>query len=97
MMMRDHITPEQKAVSPFAPGFWEHHGWGYGGAVVTRSGGGAGNVGSFGWMGGFSTSMLIDPVAGMTTISLAQRLMRHPGDAAIAEEVQSIAYRIFRV
>jgi CubicO group peptidase (beta-lactamase class C family) len=97
MMIRDHITAEQKALSPFAPGFWEHHGWGYGGAVVTRSGGGPANVGSFGWMGGFSTSMLIDPVAGMTTISLAQRLMRGPGDVAIAEEVQSIAYRIFRV
>jgi CubicO group peptidase (beta-lactamase class C family) len=97
LMMCDHLTPEQKALSPFGTGFWTHRGWGYGGAVVSGRGEGPGNLGSFGWMGGFSTSMLIDPVAGMTTIILAQRLMRDTGDTAIAEEVQSIAYRIFRV
>ena len=33
LMMTDHITPAQKAASPFFPGFWDTHGWGFGGAL----------------------------------------------------------------
>ena len=32
----DQIIPEQKAVSPFFPGFWESRGWGFGVSVFTR-------------------------------------------------------------
>ncbi len=92
-MMRDHISPEQKASSPFSPGFWEHHGWGYGGAVVTDRGGGAAGPGSYGWMGGFGTSFLVDPDAQSVIIMLTQRLMRSPDDTALSEEVQSLAYQ----
>jgi CubicO group peptidase (beta-lactamase class C family) len=91
LMMTDHITPDQKAASPFFPSFWDHHGWGYGG-VVTTDALGAGHPGSYGWMGGFGTSVLIDPVARMTTILLIQRLMRGPDDAALTTEVQGAAY-----
>ena len=35
-MTMDHLTPEQKAVSSLAPGFFDGHGWGFGMAVVTR-------------------------------------------------------------
>jgi CubicO group peptidase (beta-lactamase class C family) len=92
MMMQDHLTLEQKAASPFVPGFWDHRGWGFGGAVVTGPGG-AGSLGSYGWMGGFGTSVLVDPAASMTTITLTQVLMRGPDDAAIADEVQCLAYQ----
>jgi len=91
LMMQDHITAAQKAASPFAAGFWDRSGWGYGGAVVTASGG-AGAPGSFGWMGGLGTSVLIDPALGRTTIVLAQRLMRAPDDTALTTEVQSLVY-----
>ena len=30
LMTTDHITPEQKAASPFFPGFWDNRGWGFG-------------------------------------------------------------------
>ncbi len=29
-MTVDHMTPEQKAASPFFPGFWDNRGWGFG-------------------------------------------------------------------
>ena len=36
LMTTDHITPEQKAASPFFPGFWDNRGWGFGLSVFTR-------------------------------------------------------------
>ena len=89
-MMTDHITAEQKAVSPFFPGFWTRQGWGYGGAVTTAPGG-VSAPGSFGWMGGLGTSVVIDPVARMTVIVMSQRLMRGPDDAGLHVEVQGCA------
>lgn len=90
-MMTDHITAEQKARSPFFPGFWQHHGWGFGGAVTTGPGEGAGSIGSYGWVGGFGTGFLIDPDRRMTTVVLTQRLMRGPDDAALIGRIQSLA------
>jgi CubicO group peptidase (beta-lactamase class C family) len=89
-MMTDHITPAQKAVSPFFPGFWDHNGWGYGGAVTTSDGGSAPR-GSYGWAGGLGTSMVIDPATRRVVIFLSQRLMRGPADAALSAEIQKIA------
>ena len=60
-LLRDHMSAEQKAASPFSPGFRDRHGWGFGGAVATSRGGGSGHPGSYGWMGGFGTSLLIAP------------------------------------
>lgn len=91
LMMTDHVTAAQKAASPFFPGFWDRQGWGFGGAVTTAAGG-PGAPGSYGWMGGFGTSVLIDPAARTTTIVLAQRLMRGPDDAALHTEVRAAAH-----
>lgn len=91
-MMQDHITPAQKAASPFFPGFWDDKGWGYGGAVVTRATAGGPRPGSYGWDGGYGTSMTIDPAADRTVILLLQRLMTGPDDTAIAAELRRIAY-----
>ncbi len=90
-MMTDHITPEQKALSPFFPGFWDRNGWGFGGAVVIRNEPGHPAAGSYGWNGGLGTSAMLDPSAGMITILLTQRLMRGPGDAALHGEIQRLA------
>jgi predicted dithiol-disulfide oxidoreductase (DUF899 family) len=91
LMMTDHITQAQKAISPFFPGFWETHGWGFGGAVTT--GGGPGRPGSYGWAGGFGTTVLVDPDTRMTTIVMTQRLMRGPDDATLHQEVQRFVYQ----
>ena len=34
LMTRDHLTPEQKAASPFFENFWDTYGWGFGLGVV---------------------------------------------------------------
>ncbi len=86
LMMTDHITAAQKAASPFFPGFWDRQGWGFGGAVTVRGGAGAGSVGSYGWVGGFGTSILVDPTARTIAILLMQRLMRSADDTAINEQ-----------
>lgn len=91
-MMRDHISPEQKAVSPFFPGFWDDKGWGYGGAVVTRGSEHGPAAGSYGWDGGYGTSFTIDPVTGTVTILLLQREMRSPDDLDVAEALRRIAF-----
>ena len=93
LMMTDHITPDQKAASPFFPGFWDTKGWGFGGAVVTRRDPTGANPGSYGWAGGFGTSFIVDPAADMVAILLVQRLMRSPDDSALNEEFLSLAYQ----
>jgi len=93
LMMTDHITPEQKAASPFFPGFWDTKGWGFGGAVVTRRDPNGANPGSYGWAGGFGTSFIVDPAADMVAILLVQRLMRSPDDSALNEEFLTLAYQ----
>jgi CubicO group peptidase (beta-lactamase class C family) len=74
LMTADHITAEQKALSPFFPGFWETHGWGFGMAVLTRRQEIAGTYGRYGWDGGYGSSWYVDPAEDTIGILLAQRL-----------------------
>jgi len=69
-MTRDQIPAEVKARSPFFPGFWDEHGWGYGLALVHD---GAGRVRRFGWDGGFGTSFYCAPASGLVGLLLTQR------------------------
>jgi CubicO group peptidase (beta-lactamase class C family) len=73
-MVTDQVTPAQKALSPFFPGFWETRGWGLGLGVVTARDGPAGSPGRFGWDGGFGTSFWCDRQEEMIGILLVQRL-----------------------
>jgi CubicO group peptidase (beta-lactamase class C family) len=73
-MVTDQITPAQKAMSPFFPGFWEARGWGLGVGVVTHRDGPAGSPGRFGWDGGFGTSFWCDPAEDLIGILLTQRM-----------------------
>ncbi|HVY46066.1 MAG TPA: serine hydrolase domain-containing protein [Minicystis sp.] len=73
VMTRDHVPPEQKAVSPFFPGFWEGCGWGLGLGVLTRRLGVDRNEGSFGWDGAFGTSFWVDPKEDLVGVLLVQR------------------------
>ena len=60
-MTSDQLTAGEKAASPFASGFWDSHGWGFGLSVITRRDGVGPTPGSFGWDGGFHTSCYVDP------------------------------------
>ncbi len=92
-MMTDQLTAQQKAVSPFFPGFWDTKGWGFGGAVVKRRDPTGANSGSYGWSGGFGTSFIVDPAADLVAILLVQRLMRGPNDIALNEAFLTLAYQ----
>lgn len=90
-MFTDHITPEQKALSPFAPRFRDENGWGFGGAVTTRMGASGFPPGSYGWAGGYGTSFMMDTSRPLIAVLLTQRLMTSPDDMALAIQFQSLA------
>jgi CubicO group peptidase (beta-lactamase class C family) len=84
LMTTDHITPEQKAASPFFQNYWEHHSWGLGLGLVTGRGDLAGVPGRFGWDGAFGTSWWVDPKEGLIGIFMTQR---RPDVLAIAPSI----------
>jgi CubicO group peptidase (beta-lactamase class C family) len=88
LMTSDHLTPAQKAVSGFTPGYFDDIGWGFGMSVRTRrphvgpspgvSYPWAASVGSYGWPGVYGTGWYNDPAEGMTTILMIQRAPAPP-------------------
>jgi len=93
LMTSDQLTAEEKAASPFAPGFWDSHGWGFGLSVITRRDGVGPSSGSFGWDGGFHTSCYVDPQEDMIGILLAQRLMTSPRPSDFYTDFWTLAYQ----
>jgi CubicO group peptidase (beta-lactamase class C family) len=73
LMTTDQIAPEQKAASPFFPGFWDGFGWGLGLGVVTRRYNVGRGAGTFGWDGAFGSSWWIDPREGVVGVLMSQR------------------------
>ena len=92
LMLSDQLTPEQKAASPFFPGFWDDHGWGFGGAITTRRSAISANPGSYGWSGGFGTHMVIDPAEDLFAMLWTQRLMTGADDTALSRDLFTLAY-----
>jgi CubicO group peptidase (beta-lactamase class C family) len=82
LITMDHITPEQKAGSPFFENFWNTRGWGLGLSVVTGRNDLADVPGRFGWDGAFGTSWYVDPKEEMIGIFMTQR---RPDQLAIAD------------
>jgi CubicO group peptidase (beta-lactamase class C family) len=72
LMTMDHLTPEQKALSPFFPNFWKDKGWGFGLGVITARDGFP-SVGRFGWDGAFGTSWHVDPKEELVGVLMTQR------------------------
>jgi CubicO group peptidase (beta-lactamase class C family) len=93
VMTTDHLTPAQKAASPFFPGFWDRTGWGFGLSVTTLRDGLGPSPGSYGWMGGFGTSWWTDPREEMVGLLLIQRMMAGPNDVAINADFATLAYQ----
>jgi CubicO group peptidase (beta-lactamase class C family) len=78
LMTSDQLTPAQKAVSGFWPGYFDAMGWGFGLSVATRRTHVGHSVGSYGWPGFYGTAWYNDPAEDLTTIFLLQRA--HAGD-----------------
>jgi CubicO group peptidase (beta-lactamase class C family) len=88
LMTTDHLTPAQKAVSGFQPGYFDDIGWGLGMSVRTRrahlgpwpvSSPPLASVGSYGWTGIYGTGWNNDPAEDMMTILMIQRAPGLPG------------------
>jgi len=73
LMTMDHLTPAQKAISPFFPHFWDAHGWGLGLGIVTARDDVADVPGRFGWDGAFGTSFWMDPAEELVGVLMTQR------------------------
>ncbi|MGO4834472.1 serine hydrolase domain-containing protein, partial [Rhizobiaceae sp. 2RAB30] len=81
-MTTDQITPEQKANSPFVPGFWDNRGWGLGLSILKDPANPSGPR-RFGWDGGYGTSAYSDPAKDMVGIFMTQQLMQSPSPTEI--------------
>jgi CubicO group peptidase (beta-lactamase class C family) len=73
MTADDHLTPAQKAASPFFENFWNTCTWGLGLGVVTGRHDIADAPGRFGWDGAFGTSCWVDPKEQMVGVLMTQR------------------------
>jgi CubicO group peptidase (beta-lactamase class C family) len=92
-MTTDQLTSEQKAASPFFPGFWDNRGWGFGVAITTHRDGPSSVPGNYGWIGGTGTTLRIDPREGIVAVLLTQRLMRSADDTKISDDFLTLAYQ----
>jgi CubicO group peptidase (beta-lactamase class C family) len=92
LMTTDHITPEQKAASPFFANFWDNRGWGFGLSIITRRDDVAGSPGGFGWDGGYGTSGYTDPKEGLIGILMTQRVWDSPRAPAVLTDFWTQAY-----
>jgi CubicO group peptidase (beta-lactamase class C family) len=93
LMTTDHITPEQKAVSGFFPGFWDSHGWGFGVSIVTRRDDLAATPGRYGWDGGYGTSWYVDPEEELVGILMTQRVWDSPSPPGVLLDFWTSAYQ----
>ena len=93
LMTTDHLTPAQKAASPFFPGFWDTNGWGFGVAVSTARDDVGLKPGSYGWVGGFTTAWRNAPAEDVVGIVLTQRLMSGPALPAVIADFWTHAYQ----
>jgi CubicO group peptidase (beta-lactamase class C family) len=94
LMTSDHLTPEQKATSPFFPNFWDDHGWGLGVSVVTKRTELGGVPGRFGWDGAFGTSWFVDPKEQMVGVLMTQRRPDMLAYSALVRDFWTSAYQL---
>jgi CubicO group peptidase (beta-lactamase class C family) len=92
LMTSDHLTPAQKAVSGFTPGYFDDIGWGFGMSVRTRQTHLGPSVGSYGWPGLYGTAWYNDPAEDMTTILMMQRV-HEPQSLSIQLDFWTAAYQ----
>jgi CubicO group peptidase (beta-lactamase class C family) len=81
LMTSDQLTPAQKAISGFWPGYFKTMGWGFGMSVRTRRTHVGPAAGSYGWPGFYGTAWYNDPAEDLTAIFFMQRA--HLGDQTL--------------
>lgn len=86
-MTTDQLTPAQKALSSWVPGFFDNNGWGFGLSMVTQGQG----AGRYGWGGGLGTSWASDPAEGLIGILLTQRGWTSPNPPAVCRDFWKFA------
>ena len=94
LMTMDHLTPEQKAASPFFADFWNDRGWGFGLGVITGRSDLSGVPGRFGWDGAFGTSWWVDPKEKLIGILMTQRRPDMLGSAPLTLDFWTSAYQL---
>ena len=94
LMTMDHLTPEQKAASPFFPDFWKGRGWGFGLGVTTERSGLSGAPGRFGWDGAFGTSWFVDPKEELVGVLMTQRRPDALDIPALTRDFSTSAYQL---
>lgn len=88
-MTRDALTPENKAQGGMVPGYFTHHGWGFGMSVVTSRDELGHAPGSYGWDGGLGTSWYANPARGTTALLFSQRAWSDPAPPALFRDFWS--------
>jgi CubicO group peptidase (beta-lactamase class C family) len=94
LMTMDHLTPEQKAASPFFPNFWDDCGWGLGLGVITGRNDLSSVPGRFGWDGAFGTSWWVDPKEELIGILMTQRRPDMLDIPALTRDFWTSAYQL---
>ena len=97
LMTRDHLTPGQKAASPFFEHFWETHGWGLGLGVITARNDLADGPGRFGWDGAFGTSWWVDPTHQLVGVLMTQRRPDRLAVPPVVLDFWTSAYQLIEV
>jgi CubicO group peptidase (beta-lactamase class C family) len=92
-MTTDQLTPAQKEVSGFWPGYFDNLGWGFGMSVVTRRDEPATPLGAYGWNGGWGTVWRSDPREEMITILMSQVAWTSPRVPDICRDFWTAAYQ----
>jgi CubicO group peptidase (beta-lactamase class C family) len=93
LMTIDHLTPDQKAASPFFPNFWDVYGWGLGLSVIATRHDIARGPRCFGWDGTFGTSWFVDPNEDMIGILMTQRVPDSLSMPALVADFWTAAYQ----
>jgi CubicO group peptidase (beta-lactamase class C family) len=94
LMTMDHLTREQKALSPFFEKFWDIRSWGLGiGVTTARHDLGCG-PGCFGWDGAFGTSWYVDPKEQLLGILMIQRRPDALSLPPITQDFWTSAYQL---
>jgi CubicO group peptidase (beta-lactamase class C family) len=94
LMTMDHLTPEQKAASPFFENFWNTRGWGLGLGIITARNDLADVPGRFGWDGAFGTSWYVDPKEELVGVLMVQRCPDRLALPAITLDFWTSAYQL---
>lgn len=94
LMTTDHITPAQKALSPFFEHYWERRSWGLGMSIVTARGDLADAPGRFGWDGAFGTSLYVDPREDLVGVLMAQRRPDQLGFPPVTVDFWNSVYQL---